>query len=132
VYTNAKNRFWQMFFMVAREPAGTGDSPQVSFDQRDPRALDHDVGSRAHGDPGLSFRESRCVVDPVSGRRHDPPFGLHPPDGIGLPGGQHRGDDLVQAELLADGGAGVTASPVIIATQVPSRCRRSWPPGSRP
>ena len=68
----------------------------------------------------VGLRERGRVVDAVADHRDDAALGLQAADDVGLVGGQHLGDDLVDADLGGDGAGGRL------------RCRRSAAPGRSP
>src|SRR5437868_4596692 len=57
----------------AAKSDGLFDASQVAFDQRNVGAFHRHVGAGAHGNPDVGRDERGCVVDPVSGHRHDVP-----------------------------------------------------------
>ena len=94
-----------------READGVGAREQVARDERDVGGLDRDVGARADGEAEVGLRERGRVVDAVAGHRDDAALVLQPADDLGLAGGKHVCDDLVDADLGGDrgGGRGVVA-----------------------
>ena len=87
---------------VARESriasAAARRSPR---DERQVGGLDRDVGAGADREPEVGLRERGRVVDAVADHRDDAalaPAGARTT--VGLVGGQHLGDDLVDADLV--------------------------------
>ena len=93
----------------AAQSAGPGDAAQVAGEQRDSRALDGDVRSRAHGDADISLRESRCIVHSVACHGDNVTFGLQSLDHGAFLIGQHSGDYFVNAQGASDGFGGRAA-----------------------
>ena len=81
LYTKAKNRFCLMFFIVALESSlAPHDTAKISLDQRYSGAFHGDIRARAHGDAHMGLRQSRGVIDAVSGHGHESAFVLQPLD----------------------------------------------------
>ena len=50
----------------AAETNGPGDSPEITSEERDARALDGDVRARAHRDAHIRFAEGKSVIDAIA------------------------------------------------------------------
>ena len=66
------------------------------------RALHRDIGTGAHRNADLRLRQSRRVIDPVSGHRDDPALLLEVSHRRGLLIRKDLGGDVVKAELATD------------------------------
>ena len=79
----------------------------------------------------VGLRERGRVVDAVADHRDDAALGLQAADDVGLVGGHHLGDDLVDADLGGDGAGGR----LVVAGQQhgpqPERLQRRRPPRRR-
>ena len=77
---------------------------QISLHEGDVRGLDRDIGAGLHRDADVGGLERGGVVDPVADERHGAALGAELPDGVDLVGGEQPGPEVVDAEMLGDGG----------------------------
>ena len=69
---NAKNRFWRIVRIVARDSRiAVGDAVQAAADEHDVAGLLGDVGAGADRDAQVGLRQGRGVVDAVADHRDD-------------------------------------------------------------
>jgi len=77
---------------------------QISLDEGDVRGFDRDVSTGPHGDADIRRLERGGVVDPVAYEGHRAALGAELPHGLDLVGGEQPGPEVVDAEVLGDGG----------------------------
>ena len=117
----AKKRFCRMLRIIARlKPDGFLDAAQVAFDQRDAGAFHRDVRAGAHGNTDIGGGERGRVVDAVARHRDDVPLLAQFADALVFVLRLDASFDFIDAELLGDGSAVRSLSPVSMITLIPS------------
>ena len=117
----AKNRFWRMLRIVARDSRRARTMPrQVALEQGDAGALHRDVGAGAHGDADVGRGERRRVVDAVAGHRDHPARALQRSTTALFWSGRTSASTSSMPSRRATALAVVRLSPVSITTRMPS------------